>query len=271
MNYSSLLPVSKSNLYAGLERYGSAHLQENILGIEVFKLSTSKQNAFVRKVMAITTIQLLVTLLLILFFSHIYPLLFPEPTNSQWYLPYVFLGVVGIVYLWQLWIYYFQLSKTHHLIYLSIFSISTSIVLSNLLSTYFYKSSSLIILLIMTGLFCCFLYTFQAKRSFSGFFPFVTCIGSLCFHSAWLRFLFGLDPIEVLIPVMIACLVCCYIITDLYYIMQNVTSDDYIYANIFFFIDFIYPIRFVHHFCELTDTVDTFPDILYPGPVELSR
>ena len=43
------------------------------------------------------------------------------------------------------------------------------------------------------------------------------------------------------------------------------TKDDYLLANIYLFVDLVYPIRFIHHFCELTDNMDVFPDILYPG------
>jgi hypothetical protein len=74
-----------------------------------------------------------------------------------------------------------------------------------------------------------------------------------------------MDPLEIVFPIAFASIICIYIILELYYIMRNVTSDDYLLANIYFFVDLVYPIRFIHHFCELTDNMDVFPDILYPG------
>jgi hypothetical protein len=74
-----------------------------------------------------------------------------------------------------------------------------------------------------------------------------------------------MDPLEILFPMTIACFICVYIVLELYYIMKNVISDDYLLANVYFFIDLVYPIRFIHHVCELTDNMDVFPDILYPG------
>lgn len=65
---------------------------------------------------------------------------------------------------------------------------------------------------------------------------------------------------------LLAYIVCCYFILELYYIMGTVTVDDYILANISFYIDLLYPMRCLHNICELTDNVDVFPDILHPGP-----
>lgn len=74
-----------------------------------------------------------------------------------------------------------------------------------------------------------------------------------------------MDPLEILFPIMISGFICSYVIFELYYIMKNVTSDDYLLANVYLFVDLVYPMRFIHHFCELTDNMNMFPDILYPG------
>lgn len=89
---------------------------------------------------------------------------------------------------------------------------------------------------------------------------------TISMSSPWLRRVFLLDPISILWPMLLAYIVCCYFILELYYIMGTVTVDDYILANISFYIDLLYPMRCLHNICELTDNVDVFPDILHPGP-----
>lgn len=93
----------------------------------------------------------------------------------------------------------------------------------------------------------------------------VCSLGAVCLSSPWLRYVYDMDPLEILFPITVASIVCIYIILELYYIMKNVTSDDYLLANIYFYVDLVYPMRFIHHFCELTDNMNTFPEILYPG------
>lgn len=93
----------------------------------------------------------------------------------------------------------------------------------------------------------------------------VCSLGAICLSSLGLRYAYNMDPLEILFPITMSSMICTYIILELYFIMKNMTKDDYILANIYFFIDLFYPIRFIHHFCELTDNMNLFPDILYPG------
>ena len=90
-------------------------------------------------------------------------------------------------------------------------------------------------------------------------------LAAICLSSPWLRYLYDLDPLQILFPIAASSIICIYIILELYYIMKNFTQDDYLLANVCLFVDIIYPIRFIHHFCELTDNMNAFPDILYPG------
>lgn len=98
---------------------------------------------------------------------------------------------------------------------------------------------------------------------------FITCsvcsLGSVCLSSLGLRYVYDMDALEILVPITMSSMICIYIILELYFIMKNMTKDDYILANIYLFIDLFYPIRFIHHFCELTENMNLFPDILYPG------
>lgn len=76
-----------------------------------------------------------------------------------------------------------------------------------------------------------------------------------------------MDPLEIVIPIAVASLVCIYVVVEIYFVMMDLYLEDYILANVYLFVDIAYPIRFIHHFCELTDNTNTFPEILYPGDV----
>ncbi|KAI9281117.1 hypothetical protein BY458DRAFT_531605 [Sporodiniella umbellata] len=130
-----------------------------------------------------------------------------------------------------------------------------------------YTNGILVMTMSVFGLCCLSLYTLQRKFSFSGSLPFVCSVGAICLSSLWLRLFYEMDPLEIIFPIIVSSFVCIYIILELYFIMNNVIAEDYILANIYLFVDFAYPIRFIHHFCELTDNMNTFPDILYPGDV----
>ncbi|GAA5799522.1 hypothetical protein HPULCUR_004938 [Helicostylum pulchrum] len=151
-----------------LERYGSGHLDLDIFGISVSRLSNVQQLAFVRKVMTITACQFLTLAFMVFFIVTVCPL--------------------------------FDL-------------------------------------------------------------------GAICLSSTWLRYVYDMDPLEILYPITISSVICSYVILEIYYIMKNVTSDDYLLANVYFFVDLVYPMRFIHHFCELTDNMNMFPEILYPGEI----
>ncbi|ORE05747.1 hypothetical protein BCV72DRAFT_208717 [Rhizopus microsporus var. microsporus] len=136
-----------------------------------------------------------------------------------------------------------------------------------IVSKLIYKEGILVVMMSTFGLFCLLFYTLQKKFPFSGAFPFVCSLGSICLSSLWFRHLYEMDPLEIIFPIAVSSLTCIYVILELYFIMKNVMSEDYILANIYLFVDFVYPIRFIHHFCELTDNMNVFPEILYPGDV----
>ncbi|KAG0185858.1 hypothetical protein DFQ28_008650 [Apophysomyces sp. BC1034] len=88
-------------------------------------------------------------------------------------------------------------------------------------------------------------------------------IVAICLSSPWLRYVFDMDPIQILWPMFLSCLVCIYLILDLYYVMGAVVPEDYILANVCFYVDLAYPVRCLHHCCELSDGLDA-SDILSP-------
>ncbi|KAI7893144.1 uncharacterized protein EV154DRAFT_417416 [Mucor mucedo] len=182
-----------------LQRYGSGHLDQDIFGIAVSRLSNAKQMGSTRSTL------------------------------------------------------------------LSIFTVLMALVVSNIASKLVYEEAILVIVMSGFGLVCSLLYTFQNKYYFRGTLPFVCSLGAVCLSSPWLRYVYDMDPLEILFPITVASIVCIYIILELYYIMKVVTSDDYLLANIYFYVDLVYPMRFIHHFCELTDNMNIFPEILYPG------
>ncbi|KAL9544221.1 hypothetical protein PS6_008860 [Mucor atramentarius] len=57
-----------------LQRYGSGHLDQDILGISVYRSNNIQQQAFVRKVITITTLQFILLSMMIFFIVQICPL-----------------------------------------------------------------------------------------------------------------------------------------------------------------------------------------------------
>ncbi|CAO3619254.1 unnamed protein product [Mucor fragilis] len=249
-----------------LERYGSGHLDQDILGISVYRSNNIQQQAFVRKVITITTLQFILLSMMIFFIVQICPL-FEWLKNSTyvWYIPLIPTFILFLIVIWQLYNQYFHLSVPTRTTLLCLYTLFITIVISNLVSKLLYKEGISVIIMTIYGLSCSLLYTFQKRFPFRGAFPFVCSLGAVCLSSLYIRKIYNMDPLEILFPITAASSICIYIILELYYIMRVLTKDDYLLANVYLFVDLVYPMRFIHHFCELTDNMDIFPDILYPG------
>lgn len=50
--------------------------------------------------------------------------------------------------------------------------------------------------------------------------------------------------------------ICTYVALEMYYMAEEMTEEDCILTNISFYIDFAYPMRCLHHICELTEGVN---------------
>lgn len=50
-------------------------------------------------------------------------------------------------------------------------------------------------------------------------------------------------------------LVSTYIIFELYFLMRDLNQSDYILGSMYLYIDLAYPIRCLHHLCELSDGI----------------
>ncbi|KAI8073585.1 hypothetical protein BDF21DRAFT_400950 [Thamnidium elegans] len=233
-----------------LERYGSGHLDLDIFGISVSRLSNVQQLAFVRKVMTITACQFL-TLAFMIFFIVTYIYLVYTFNTCFCYGNDSYLAIMCTI------LFAYDFNKNDFII--NFFSFD-GIGVSKLA----YEEGILVIVMSGFGLICSLLYTFQKRYYFRGAFPF---LGAICLSSTWLRYVYDMDPLEILYPITISSVICSYVILEIYYIMKNVTSDDYLLANVYFFVDLVYPMRFIHHFCELTDNMNMFPEILYPGEI----
>ncbi|KAI7859303.1 hypothetical protein BDC45DRAFT_260661 [Circinella umbellata] len=129
-----------------------------------------------------------------------------------------------------------------------------------------YVDGILVIFMTIFGQCGVLVYTFQSQFKFSGTKPILVSAVMICISSPWLRRVYDMDPISILIPISLSLLLCGYLIMEMYYIMGIVTMDDYILANISAYIDLFYPMRCLHNLCELTDHVDTLPEIMHPGP-----
>ncbi|OBZ84326.1 Transmembrane BAX inhibitor motif-containing protein 4 [Choanephora cucurbitarum] len=271
-NYHTITQHTPNNAYYPvaippdpLERYGSGHLDLDVLGTFVSRLTLIQQMDFVRRVLAITTAQCVAISSIVFFIVHICPLFEWLNDRWAWWIPVIPLSIISLLIMWQLYSQFFHLSLSTRTVLLSIYSACVSLVLANVIAKFMYEEGQSILIMTIFGLTCCILYTLQKRYPFSGAFPFVCSLGAICLTSLWLRYIYEMDPIEILLPITAASLICIYIILELYYMMHNVTLEDYMLANLNLFIDIIYPIRFIHHFCELTDHLNMFPDVLYPG------
>ncbi|ORY92995.1 hypothetical protein BCR43DRAFT_444491 [Syncephalastrum racemosum] len=157
-------------------------------------------------------------------------------------------------------------SDTYTMLYRHFINTDAFTLCMNSVSKWWYNDGLLVMTMTLFGFIAVILYTLQNQYKFSGAKAILmTCVG-ICLSSPWLRRVFDKDPLEILWPMVQAIIVCSYFVLELYYTMGSVTVDDYILANICFYIDLLYPMRCLHNLCELTDDVEVFPDILRPGP-----
>ncbi|ORX49525.1 hypothetical protein DM01DRAFT_1347846 [Hesseltinella vesiculosa] len=220
---------------------------------------------FVRKSMLIVLGQLLGTLVLTCGLEQI-QLTWHWLQNSvlTWWIPLIPCVIACVLILWQLWAFYFQLVQLARIILLTVFSILCAFVVGETVVTFCYEDGIMVMAMVGSGFMGYYLYTLQVKHSFSGPGPWFLGMALICLTSLWLRMLFEQDPLEILIPLSIAGVVCTYVLLDLYYIMGNSSVDEVILANVCLFVDVLYPMRCLHNICELSDNLNLL-DVLYPG------
>lgn len=272
--FSSSLQTAETRYYSAaeltnsLERLGSSQLDLDVLGTTVSRLTKDQQMLFFRKVMLITTGQFMLISLFSFFTKHIYPLFqWLKDSTYSWWIVLIPAIIIAAIMIWQLKTQFYQLSPASKVTMLSLYSVAIAVVISHTISKLIYVEGILVMTMSMSGLSSLLLYTLQKKFAFSGALPFVFSLGAICLSSLLLRWIYEMDPLEIVFPIAASGLVCAYIILELYFIMNSLLLEDYILANVYLFVDLAYPIRFIHHFCELTDNMNTFPDILYPGDV----
>ncbi|KAI8379146.1 uncharacterized protein BYT42DRAFT_315012 [Radiomyces spectabilis] len=166
--------------------------------------------------------------------------------------------------MWELWTQYYQLSRYVQSILLGLFSLLVAMILAYLTAKLLYPEGLLVLLMSIAGVSSLLLYTWQPRYSFSGAKPLLCTLIAICSTSPWLRSKFEIDPLQILWPIFWSALLNSYLVLDLYYMMGGVTVDDYLLVNLLLFIDIIYPLRCLHHICELTDNLEVFPDIFNP-------
>ncbi|KAI9498993.1 hypothetical protein BDB00DRAFT_329478 [Zychaea mexicana] len=273
------LPVPSTYHYQSsetIQRYGSGH-DLDVFGIAVDRCSIAKQMIFVRKSFCITTVQFVAMGSLATLLVRIDPIFhWLQRSKYAWWMPLIPTFLVAFILAWQLWMRYFQLSHTGRVSLLFVFSLLIAAIVSDIgsysglfgcdVSKLCYVDGILVIFMTIFGLCGVLLYTFQSQYSFSGTKPILVSAVMICISSPWLRRVYDMDPITILLPMLLSLLLCGYLVMELYYIMGNVTVDDFILANISAYIDLLYPMRCLHNLCELTDHVDMFPELLHPGP-----
>ncbi|KAI8342078.1 hypothetical protein BC941DRAFT_415304, partial [Chlamydoabsidia padenii] len=247
---------------SSLSRYHSSHLDLDLFGTSVSRNTIPVQMGFVGKVILITLGQLLVMLASTIGLQHIHQ--WSLISISKWWIPLIPCVLLAALILWQLWLLYFQLVTPARIVLLTLFTCLLSFIIGDLVVTFCYDEGLLVMNLVVSGLIAFYCYTLQEKFKFSGPSPWFFGIATVCLNASWLRFLFNLDALEILAPIGLAGLICTYVLLDLYYIMDNISAEDVMLATTCLYVDVLYPIRCLHHLCELSDNLNML-DILYPG------
>ncbi|KAI7868531.1 hypothetical protein BDF14DRAFT_1791310 [Spinellus fusiger] len=249
-----------------LQRYGSGQDQD-IFGINVNRNSIPLQMEFVRKVYLITICQILTVSVLTTTFVHVKPIFhWLQDSHYAWWIFIFPAFTLSVLVAWQLWMQYFRLPLTTQITMLGVTSFLMALIVSDLISKLCYNEGFVVLFMTLFGVVGLILYTAQTRFAFKGLLPLVCALASICLTSPWFRLQYQLDPIQILWPILLASLICIYFILELYYVMNILMLDDFILANLCFYIDLAYPIRCLHHLCELSDNFDVFPDILDPRP-----
>ncbi|KAI8584107.1 hypothetical protein K450DRAFT_218180 [Umbelopsis ramanniana AG] len=263
------LPVS-STYYNGRLDYGHQDLEsdqlrrffsgedENIFGIAIVRLPVSRQMVYYRTVCLITALQcflIAAATTAALYVGDAFDWI--QKSKWVWWMPLVPLALITIFTGWQLWLNYRRLSTRFRTWTLVFFSLLFTVIVSALLSKFYYDIGYLSNLLTVTGLLGGALYTLQSKWLFSGVAPIVCIYATIFFAAPLFVTLFSLNSTsEILIPMFISSVICTYVVLEMYYMRQEMTEEDCILTNISFYIDFAYPMRCLHHVCELTEGVN---------------
>ncbi|SAM04596.1 hypothetical protein [Absidia glauca] len=242
-----------------LTRYPSSQL-----GLDAFRTSVTSdpipvQMGFVGRVVLLVLGQLLGTFAFTMCLQPAW--LWLQSTLARW-IPLALCALVAVLIIWQLWVLYFQLVTPARIVMLTLFSCLSSFVI---VVNCCYEDGLLVMNLVGSGLVSFYCYTLQHKFHFSGPSPWFIGMAVVCLNASWLRFIFDLDALEILAPIGLAGVICTYVLLDLYYIMDNISGEDVILATTCLYVDVLYPMRCLHHLCELSDNLNML-DVLYPGP-----
>ncbi|OBZ91711.1 BI1-like protein [Choanephora cucurbitarum] len=259
-------PVPSTSFYSSVSVYQQIDRQGSSQGFDLFGKSVTRdsvesQTNFIRKVFALTSIQFLFMTCFSITFVY-YPHWYQQSYKTLiLLLPTVLLLAVLA---WQLWTQHHRLS--HHIRYILIFVYSSlmTFTLSSVATQFFEEYAIMVLTMSSLGILSNVVYTFQKRFLFQGPKPIVCSSAIICITSLGLRSIYQLDPVEILGPIAISSLICVYVDLEIYYAMYTMTEDEYILANLSFYIDLVYPINALHHACELSDDMDDFPEFFNP-------
>ncbi|KAI9323893.1 hypothetical protein BX666DRAFT_1891455 [Dichotomocladium elegans] len=270
-NYYTL-PVPSVYHYpdSSTRRFGSPGSDIDIFGRAVCRCSIQKQMHFIRKVISVTALQVLLAAGIAATLTHTEPFVewLQESHRSKysWWMPLLPMFIITCLVGWHLWMQYFCLTRIYRAGLFSIFSVLMAWIISAIVSKLCYNQGILILLMTVLGLAGALLYTLQTQVAFSGIGPIATSGIAMYMSLPWVRCMFDVDTISIMWAMVTSFVICGYTILELYFIMGYLTLDDYILANMCFYVDLLYPMRCLHNICELTDHIEIFPKILDPGP-----
>lgn len=244
------------------ERLGSGQ-ELDLFGKSVSRTNVTSQMKFVRKVYIILLIQSSLINIAVIALVH-FLTRWLEHSKYLWWVVLFPATIFSIIILWQLWTQYYQISWTSRVVLLCIYCSLLVFIISDVVSVLFLEYGVIVVTMSNLGIATALIYTFQTKYRFQGTKPIFCCIATICLGSIGLREWYSLNPVQILVPIAVASIVCTYFVLELYYSMGVMTVDDYILAYVSFHVDLAYPINCLHHLCEISDNVDDFPEYFNP-------
>ncbi|KAI8346746.1 hypothetical protein BD560DRAFT_411195 [Blakeslea trispora] len=251
---------SSVSVYQRFDQQGSSQ-EFDLFGKSVTRDSIESQTNFTRKVFVLTFIQFLVMTCFSITFVY-YPHWYQQSYKALILLiPAV---ILLIILAWQLWTQHHRLSHIARYILIFVYSSLMTFTVSSVVTQIFEEYAIMVLTMSSFGILSNVLYTFQKRFLFQGPKPIVGSAATICITSLGLRRIYQLDPVEILVPMAMSSLICVYVVLEIYYAMLTMTEEEYILANLSFYIDLAYPINALHHICELSDDMDDFPEYFNP-------
>ncbi|RUS32562.1 hypothetical protein BC938DRAFT_475073 [Jimgerdemannia flammicorona] len=156
----------------------------------------------------------------------------------------------------MLWSQHRELSWRARYSLLTVFTVLEGIVVCDLLAKFNFRFGLLVIILTLATSLGMIGFTYQTKYDFTDFPPLISAYTLTTLLVSPFALLFPtLDVNPVIGAGFLSALVSTYIIVEIYYLMRKLTQNDFIFAIAYLYVDLGYPVRCLHHICEVTERI----------------